>query len=1139
MKAWIGRVADPVANATGRAADVPPWVRLGQDLLVLAETRDAAARRVPDPDALEPVDVGDLRLVTQIGQLFQAEHPELSVVLGRGRYLIVDVAGREVGDPGHGCWSLEPLPLGTSVFEELGRAFPRRPPRRRVQELVDRIDVQAFQATLEHLASFPTRHSTSNEFSTAASWARDQLEALGYDTQLQPVRVDGGTSQNVVADKVGGGAGRRRLVLVVAHLDSVNSLEGPDGPAPGADDNGSGSAALVEIARVLSERAFTHDVRLVLFGGEEQGLHGSRQYVAALSRTDRRRIGAVFNMDMVAGRNTAEPTVLIEGSSLSRSLIKATARAAGAYTGLSVQTSLKPFNSDHVSFLDAGIPAVLTIEGADSANPWVHTPDDDLTHVDYGLAAQIMRMNAAAAATALRPARRTTPAPVTSPVAPPVPAVHQLSGRYSCNGGAGQRRPTGAEGRRISQAELGDPMYALDQPVYIDEPATTARAAQTREPAFSLHIDVDGIDPLGVVSGYVASGQLGAPAAHFIGRVTSDAPAGAARAVVVEDFAFTWHESTDRVDRLELVLASGSGAAPTADVTFVATGSGRRHGPYRATQESPYFREIQVEVDTEDNAVPVEPYLTTTHPVRPASDPPEKLTLESAFAKAGISITRSPNSNVIESSAAGANRRWNERELHDAMESHWSAFANIPQWKMWIFLAGLADDDGLGGIMFDGNIDEPGGVDRQGTALFTLSPHFHTAAGAYPQANPPAAEAAQRELFFNLLHETGHAFNLAHSFQKRLGLPWQPPPWMPLEDVPQSLSWMNYPDEASPGGGASAVWFYERFRWRFDDGENLYLRHAGAEFVQMGNRTWFDNHGRVTRGSVDPRLELVVRTRSDTVELGEAVFVELRLSNRSDEPVVVHRNLYPSDGLVEVAVTNPQGERRPWIPIAHTRSTVRKHILEPDGAFYQELNMTMGELGFPFKEPGPYRIEASYRNVDGGTAAGVLQLHVRPPASYDDRRTVSALFNARVGRVLQVGGSRLMEDANDRIDWVEERLGERHPSSYYLGAVRAVPLAQPYKVLEGDAGEVALAPENPEYVYRRLLPMVERPTEASDAVGHIVYRRFVDTYTESALAVNQRGDARRAQAQLLELFRRRDVVQPVVQDVEEHLRQLT
>lgn len=724
---------------------------------------------------------------------------------------------------------------------------------------------------------------------------------------------------------------------------------------------------------------------------------------------------------------------------------------------------------------------------------------------------------------------------------PGVAPSTQLSGRYTYNGGAGARHAAAVGAvAPYRQVELDNPMYELDHPVYADAASSARGDRRSEEPAFSLHIDIDGIDPLGVVSGdVVGSVNPGASPSHFIGRVTSDAPAGPGRHLVVEDFSFTWPDSTNVIDRLEITLATPSGPTPSADVTFVATGPNRRHGPYNLPQESRFFREIEVEFDIEDDAAPVEPYDTATHPVRPGGLPAESLTFEAAFAKAGISITRSASSNVIDSSTAGENQRWNYQELHDAMESHWSRFANVPQWKMWIFLAELADDDGLGGVMFDGDINEPGGVDRQGTALFTRSPHFHTSLGAYPQDNAPAAEAAARELFFNLIHETGHAFNLAHSFQKRMGLPWEPPPWMPLDDAPQSLSWMNYPDEASPGGSYSAVWFYERFRWRFDDGENLFLRHAPARFSEMGNETWFQNHGRVARGTVDPRLELTLRSRSDVVELGEAVFVELRLRNRSDAPVVAHVKLSPLDGLVELAVTNPRGERRPWVPIAQTRSKVDKRIVMPGEALYQEVNITMGQLGFAFKEPGPYRIEASYRNFDGGTAAAVMQLHVRPPDSYDDRRTFSTLFNAPVGRVLQVGGSRLMEDANDRLDWVRQRIGERHPASYYLDAVRAIPLAQPYKLLTGDAGAVQVAEEEPEVVERRLRPMVERPAEAADAVGHIVYRRFVDTYSDSALEANKRDDARQAQTQMLELFRRREVVQPVVNEVEERVRQLS
>ncbi len=205
------------------------------------------------------------------------------------------------------------------------------------------------------------------------------------------------------------------MVLVTAHLDSINLSVGPesppgsadaqggglgtlpaaDEPAPGADDNGSGSAGLLALARALAGRSTALDLRLILFGGEEQGLFGSLAYVAELPDAERTRIRAVLNMDMIGGRNTPEPGVLLEGAEVSQDVIDALARAAATYTGLAVSTSLHPFNSDHVPFIDAGIPAVLTIEADDSANTRPHTANDTVDKVDPDLAVEILRMNLA------------------------------------------------------------------------------------------------------------------------------------------------------------------------------------------------------------------------------------------------------------------------------------------------------------------------------------------------------------------------------------------------------------------------------------------------------------------------------------------------------------------------------------------------------------------------------------------------------------------------------------------------------------------------------------------------------------------------------------------------------------------------
>jgi Zn-dependent M28 family amino/carboxypeptidase len=166
-------------------------------------------------------------------------------------------------------------------------------------------------------------------------------------------------------------------------------------PAPGADDNASGAAGVLEIARILAEHSANHDLRLILFGGEEEGLYGSKQYVSKLSKDERTRISAVINMDMVATLNTTSPAVLLEGAPVSRNLIKELAEAAATYTSLTIQISENPFNSDHVPFIDEHIPAVLTIEGTDSSNTNIHTANDTLDHISYELALDILRMNLA------------------------------------------------------------------------------------------------------------------------------------------------------------------------------------------------------------------------------------------------------------------------------------------------------------------------------------------------------------------------------------------------------------------------------------------------------------------------------------------------------------------------------------------------------------------------------------------------------------------------------------------------------------------------------------------------------------------------------------------------------------------------
>jgi Zn-dependent M28 family amino/carboxypeptidase len=100
-------------------------------------------------------------------------------------------------------------------------------------------------------------------------------------------------------------------------------------------------------------------------------------------------------MDMIGALNSSTRSVLIEGSPLSKAVINGLSNAAATYTQLKVETSLTPFASDHVPFINAQIPAVLTIEGADNTNSNIHSESDTLDKIDSEIALEILRMNVA------------------------------------------------------------------------------------------------------------------------------------------------------------------------------------------------------------------------------------------------------------------------------------------------------------------------------------------------------------------------------------------------------------------------------------------------------------------------------------------------------------------------------------------------------------------------------------------------------------------------------------------------------------------------------------------------------------------------------------------------------------------------
>ncbi|MFT9495655.1 M28 family peptidase [Anaerosolibacter sp.] len=180
-------------------------------------------------------------------------------------------------------------------------------------------------------------------------------------------------SQNVIAVKGAKNKGSKDIVYVTAHYDSVPG-------APGANDNASGTAMMLEFARILKSYPVDKEVRFVACGAEEIGILGSDYYVMNLSDEDFENSFANFNMDMIS--TSAEECDILYADTVDGepNIVTEAAEAAGARLGNNILSRLPGDRSDHAPFGYSGIPAACFIWGDENGDleDWYHTPSDTI-----------------------------------------------------------------------------------------------------------------------------------------------------------------------------------------------------------------------------------------------------------------------------------------------------------------------------------------------------------------------------------------------------------------------------------------------------------------------------------------------------------------------------------------------------------------------------------------------------------------------------------------------------------------------------------------------------------------------------------------------------------------------------------------
>ncbi|MGH3778414.1 MAG: M28 family metallopeptidase [Pseudonocardiaceae bacterium] len=206
-----------------------------------------------------------------------------------------------------------------------------------------------------------TRVSPGPGYDASVDYVAGILRNAGYEVSTPTFRVDDTNVRNVIAQTRTGSP--ERVVMAGAHLDSVKE-------GPGINDNGSGVAALLEIAvRLGGSPAVGNAVRFAWWGSEEAGFVGSKNYVEELSEDDRDRIQLYLNLDMVASPNAGYLVQGGEGRRSRRSGPDGSAAVARvlvdqlAAAGVTAETTEFEGGSDYVPFIEADVPSAGVLTG--------------------------------------------------------------------------------------------------------------------------------------------------------------------------------------------------------------------------------------------------------------------------------------------------------------------------------------------------------------------------------------------------------------------------------------------------------------------------------------------------------------------------------------------------------------------------------------------------------------------------------------------------------------------------------------------------------------------------------------------------------------------------------------------------------
>lgn len=262
------------------------------------------------------------------------------------------------------------------------------------QSIVDNIDFEILDENLETHEGFGVKQAGTNALINSFNWLKSSYEAWGYtDIAIDTFTYNGHECYNLIVTKTGVKYPDQYLI-VDGHYDTYNG--------PGANDNGTGTAIVLECARLLKDVETDYSIRFIHFSAEEVGLIGSQHYVDHVVVPEDHQIKLVFNIDAVGGVNGMVNDIIVceqdesyphENDLASSQFTDTLSVLMEMYSDLSTEINYA-YATDYVPFMEEGY--IITGLYEYNESPYAHSPNDVIGNMDLNYFHEVAKGSLAA-----------------------------------------------------------------------------------------------------------------------------------------------------------------------------------------------------------------------------------------------------------------------------------------------------------------------------------------------------------------------------------------------------------------------------------------------------------------------------------------------------------------------------------------------------------------------------------------------------------------------------------------------------------------------------------------------------------------------------------------------------------------------